>query len=177
MSRLSNPYSKWEQVCSFHFKKKYIKKPAIEIHAGFFDIEVGQKLILVPPKLDFPRSCEITHIYQKDGDVLVCAINSEDSVKFYENLDGMYGLAPRGEVRHIVPSIDYDFANWKLIDNTSNATYKIVECESMPTQVLLHAMPESGDEILIPLIEDFIIDIDVENKSLVCEFPFIVDDL
>lgn len=177
LSRLSNPYSKWEQVCSFNFKKKYIKKPAIEIHAGFFDIGEGQKLILVPPKIDFPSQVEITHIYDAFDDVFVCEVNSEKNVKFYEELDGMYGLAKRGEVIQRVPSIKYDFAGWELVDNTTKESYSIMNCELMPTQVLLQVTNEQNREILIPLHEDFIIDLKPDDKMLACEFPFNIEDL
>lgn len=174
---MTNPYSKWEQVCSFHFKKKYIKKPAIEINAGFFDIGTGQKLILVPPKIDLPNQVEITHIYDKFDDVFVCEVNSEASVKFYEDLDGMFGLAKRGEVKQRVPRMKHDFTGWELVDSASKETYGINDCELMPTQVLLHVTNAQNEEILVPLHEDFIIDLKPDDKILTCEFPFNVEDL
>lgn len=177
LSRLTNPYSKWEQVCSFHFKKKYIKKPAIEIHAGFFDICAGQKLKLVPPKIDFPNQVEITHIYDAFDDVFVCEVNFEKNVKFYEDLDGMYGLAKRGEVKQKVPSMKYDFTGWELVDNATKESYSIKNCELMPTQVLLQVTSAQNREILVPVHEDFIIDIKPDGDMLTCEFPFNIEDL
>lgn len=57
-----------------------------------------------------------------------------------------------------------------LIDKNYGLIGEVTEVEEMPSQILLHTLYE-GDEVLIPLVDDFIIDWKPRKKELHLDLP------
>ena len=56
---------------------------------------------------------------------------------------------------------------FEVEDETKGYVGEIVEVREMPTQYLIVVETEEGEQVLIPFVEDFIVDID-EAEGVIC---------
>lgn len=63
------------------------------------------------------------------------------------------------------------WVGWILLDHKGQEIGQITEIEEMPTQILATVLTHQENEVKIPLIEDWILDLDLEQQKLTIELP------
>ena len=60
---------------------------------------------------------------------------------------------------------------FEVQDETKGYVGEIVEVREMPTQYLIVVETEEGEQVLIPFVEDFIVDIDEAEGVIYMDLP------
>ena len=63
-----------------------------------------------------------------------------------------------------------DFTGWTIL-NRGNRVGVVSDCDPIPGNFCLYVAPDSGDELMIPLHEDFILSVDPDARTLDLDLP------
>ena len=92
-------------------------------------------------------------------------LNSPQAVSRFTNA---YVMVPESE-RLPLPEGQYyfsDFENFEAIDNEGNIIGKVLSVQEMPSVNVFNLLVQ-GREIVAPWIDDFILNVDMENKKII----------
>ncbi len=138
-----------------------------------FLLEEGMKVHFVPPTLEGPRNATVSSVeYLNGADFRVtfkgisdrdtserlmgsfCVVNTKDLPANYESMV-TYG---------------WQVVGFEVQDEVFGNIGTITQVEQMPTQDLLYIQGSFG-EVLVPYVEDFIIDIDEDESVMHTRIP------
>ena len=138
-----------------------------------FFLEKGMKVHFVPPTLEGPRCATVSSIeYHSNRDYVVSfkGISDRDTA---QRLAGSYCLVKRSDLpENFEDMTDYgwEILGFSVEDETFGTLGEIEQVDEMPTQDLLYVQGPFG-QVLIPYVEEFILEVDEENKVMHTRIP------
>lgn len=134
----------------------------------------GMEVALVPPVLDAPRNVTVESLQMRnDGEAVVFFKEVKDP-NIAEALVGCHCLVRRSEIADELAELEADLPSWEgwqVRDAAAGFVGEVVEIEDRPLQPLLVVSREDGSEVLIPLVEDFIVSIDEDACLIDMDLP------
>lgn len=137
----------------------------------------GMELALVPPVLDAPRDVVVESLqFRSDDEAVVyfAEVTDADTAKI---LVGCHCLAWREDVEEELESLAEgedalpDWDGWTVFDTDAGYVGVISHVEERPLQPLLVVVGEEGADVLIPLVDEFVLNVDEEERRLDLQCP------
>ena len=145
-----------------------------------FLLEEGMEVDFVPPTLDGPRHVSVASVqHAGDEEYLVRFVKVTDR-DTAESLVGSHCLLScdqlpddfddllRADAGHV--------SGYRVVDEVRGMLGPVVNVREMPTQDLL-VVEHEGEEVLIPFVDEFIVDIDEEDCIMHVNLPAGLIDL
>lgn len=132
----------------------------------------GMELALVPPVLDAPRRVRVSRVTPRGRDEALLHFAEVRDIETAQMLVGCRCLARRAELRErcaedgAEPESFALLAGWTVADEAAGRVGVVLRVEERPAQSLLVVGRDDGEEVLVPLVEEFIVGID-ERRELV----------
>lgn len=139
-----------------------------------FLLSEGACVSLVPPVLDAPRHVRVKAVFPQGEDEAVVFFDGVDDVGTAEMLAGCHCLMRRDEIDASVLEEDEgvpSLVGWKVYDVSVGYLGVVEAVEDRPLQPLLEVAREGGTSVLIPLAEEFVVDVDEDGLSLKLDCP------
>ncbi|MCQ2168257.1 MAG: hypothetical protein MJY69_06275 [Bacteroidales bacterium] len=136
---------------------------------GLRDVEIGQIDLEEPVFIEFdglPVPFFIQSIAPKGTSKAVAHLNDVSSLEDAEEMVGR-DVFIEGEWEE---EDEEDFTGWTIYDR-GHLIGTVTGIEDIPGNPCLYVQPENGEEILIPLHEDFILEADPSSLKLDLELP------
>lgn len=140
----------------------------------------GLDVHFVPPTLDGPRKARVRGVQHLGAGEYAVEFDRVKDRDTAELLMGSHCLAARSDLPEdfedfMHSSADY-LAGFLVVDSTLGTIGTIEDVQEMPTQDLLIVAGAAG-EVLIPLVDDFIVEFDDEERVLTMDLPYGLVDL
>lgn len=146
-----------------------------------FLLEVGMEVVFVPPVLRVPRQGRVTHIAHQKEDAYLVQFDTIDSIDLAEKLQDHFCLVREERLPEGYDRMLFDLTGFRVSDPARGFTGDIVSMEPNPAHPLLVVEVASLDAeeqagslsrtVRIPLVEEFIVSIDEEGKTVMMELP------
>lgn len=129
----------------------------------------GMELALVPPVIDAPRYVRVESLRVRDDYEAVVFFDQVKDASVAEALVGCHCLARRAEIDLDALEEEADYPSWdgwRVFDEEAGFVGEVSHIEDRPLQPLLVVNREGKSEALIPLVEDFIVEIDEDEQTI-----------
>lgn len=134
-----------------------------------FLLEEGQTCHVVPPSLDVPRTVVLREAVEGE-DCIVAFEGVQDYAQLMEYV-GRYLLVAREDIdESLLPEQTPDVAGFRVVDARHGALGEIAEILENAYQATLVVDGDRG-EVLIPLVEEFVEDVDFEQGVVYTRVP------
>lgn len=134
-----------------------------------FLLREGMSLALVPPVLDAPRNVTVESLQMRGDSEALVFFEEVTDADVAEALVGCHCLARRNEVE----LSDFEDARgflswegWRVFDAAEGYVGIVSAIDDRPYQPLLVVAREGASDALIPLVEDFLVSVDEEEKRI-----------
>lgn len=134
----------------------------------------GMEVALVPPVLDAPRNVTVESLQSRNEEEAVVFFKEVKDANIAEMLVGCHCLVRRAEVADELAELEADLPSWEgwqVHDAVVGFVGEVAEIEDRPMQPLLVVVREDGSDALIPLVEEFIVDIDEDARRINMKLP------
>lgn len=139
----------------------------------------GMELALVPPVLDAPRRVTVESLRFRDDFEAVVFFEQVKDAEVAEALVGCHCLARRDELDldSFEDESEYlTWEGWRVFDRTQGFVGEVDCIEDRPLQPLMVVSREGKPDALIPLVEEFIVEIDEEEQCILMDLaPGLLD--
>lgn len=139
-----------------------------------FLLEKGVEVAFVPPVIDAPRRGRVLEaVEQVDGSFLV-TFDSVADIDTAEALAGCHCLMRRSDIPDDVWPVDDELIGWVVVDVEGNELGSIGEIVDNPAQTLIsidRADASSAHPLLVPAVDEFIVDFDEEAQRVIVDLP------
>ena len=141
-----------------------------------FLFEAGLEVSLVPPVLDAPRRVVVADAEPNGPDGGVVWFEEVADADAAKVLVGCHCLARREDVRGlatraVVDGSELDVAGWETYDEDEGYLGLVVEVREMPGQLMLVIDRQTCSELLVPLVDEFVAEIDESSHALRLSLP------
>ena len=123
-----------------------------------FLLSEGLRVHFVPPTIDGPREAKVKEATHAGGHDWLVAFSGVKNLDVAEKLVGSHVIVERADLP-------------EGFEETKGYVGEIVEVREMPTQYLIVVETEKGEQVLIPFVEDFIVDIDEAEGVIYMDLP------
>jgi 16S rRNA processing protein RimM len=113
----------------------------------------------------------ISSIRSKGEDKALIKLDDIEDVNVANEFVGMKLLLPSEQVETDDELLMSDLVGYTLISNHNQMIGKIIDYQEFQSNSVFTVIHQSGGEIMIPAVDDLIVEIDSENKSIVMEIP------
>ena len=165
----------WIDIASLAYTKNINGGLVARSAAGLpFLLSEGMEVALVPPVLDAPRWVAVESLQMRGESDAVVFFEEVPDVATAELLVGCHCLVRRAEVEDKLAELESDLPSWEgwsVFDAREGFVGKVLDIEDRPLQPLLIVEREDGGEVLIPLVEDFIVSIDEDASRIDMRLP------
>lgn len=133
-----------------------------------FLLEEGMEVTFVPPVLRIPRSGKVAEVEETgEGRYMVwfdCINNRTDA----EKLENHFCLVRTDSLpADFMDRQETDLAGFSVVDQALGEVGTVVRLEENPAHALLVVQrSESGQEVLIPLVEEFLEAVDEQGRAI-----------
>ena len=146
---------------------------AVRNTAGLpFMLDIGDEVALVPPRIDLPRTAEVSEIRELGNGKFEVRFASIDG-DVARGLEGMHCLLRRDSIDDELfeePSAAWD--GWSVVDGQDGYIGDVSGFVDNPAQSLLEIEVEGReDPVLVPVVDEIIVDVDVEAQTVHVELP------
>ncbi|WP_165059979.1 hypothetical protein [Adlercreutzia sp. ZJ154] len=172
--------SEWLDIATIVKLKKSKGGFVVKAATGLpFLLQPDMRIHFVPPQIDAPRNAKVREVSGLDTDCATVHFDLPND----SNLDALVGchcLVSLQVAKNTAESLNeelgmalmYDgFSGWSLEDELGNVVGTICDCVEHPTQLTLTLKLSSGEEKLIPLVDELLISIDDANKRIKMNLP------
>ena len=136
-----------------------------------FLLEEGDRVALVPPKLDVPRTVTVSHVVLLDDDRAEISFEEVGDAQVANELVGMHCLIKRdlidAESFEEAPAL---WEGWPVVD-TSLGTIGVLSNVVANTAQTLLEVDRDGSIVLVPLVDEIVTDIDVDREIIHVDLP------
>lgn len=129
----------------------------------------GMQLALVPPVIDAPRSVTVASLRFRDDYEAVVFFEEVNDASIAEALVGCHCLARRAEIDFEAIEEENDLPSWdgwRVEDEEAGYVGLVSHIEDRPLQPLLVVEREGRGEALIPLVEEFLVEINEDERVI-----------
>ena len=152
-----------------------------------FLLREGMCASLVPPVLDMPRNVQVSSVSGVGYSSARVRFSEVGSSCDTEKLRGCHILVKREDVEDAfreaelpgglealtdadILSID-ELAGWRLLDENGSVLGEVSGIEQNPAHLILKLTKAEGGEALIPLVDEFILEAESEERSITVRLP------
>lgn len=137
-----------------------------------FLLEEGLRVSFVPPQIDAPRAGTVVDV-REEAKGFVVTFDSVSTPDAAEALAGCFCLARREDLpEDILELTSGGIEGFSVVDRTFGPVGVAVAINEMPGQNLLEvARPDGQDAALIPVVDEFIDDIDEVERIIFVTVP------
>ena len=138
-----------------------------------FVLEEGMEVALVPPVLAAPRFVTVEAVQPSGLDGGVVWFREIESVSIAEMVVGCHCLVSRDVLPQHTVMIDdaLDVEGWPVRDMRAGSLGAVLCIREMPGQLMLVVERPDGSELLIPLVDEFLVQVDEEEGRLIVDLP------
>ena len=137
-------------------------------------LDEGMAVALVPPVLDAPRNVTVASVdLRKDNEGLVF-FNEVEDARTAEMLVGCHCLVPKTDVEEEMLA---SWEGWRAIDEQAGFEGEVVSVEDRPAQSLLVLRRVDGSEAYVPLVDEFVAEVDEDERCIYLTCPAGLFDL
>lgn len=134
-----------------------------------FLLEEGMQVALVPPVLDAPRNVTVESLQMRGENDAVVYFAEVADADTAEALVGCRILAKRDVVDLFIYDEESDLPSWdgwEVYDEAAGFVGKVSYIDDRPYQPLLVVERENGRETLIPLVDEFLLSVDEDERRI-----------
>lgn len=140
-----------------------------------FLLSEGLRVHFVPPTIDGPREAKVKKTSHSGGHDWLVSFSGVKDLDTAESLVGSHIVVDRADLPE-----DFEegasYASERIVgfvveDEEYGEVGEIVEVREMPTQYLIVVEGEAGEQVLIPFVEDFIVDVDEAEGVIYMDLP------
>lgn len=132
----------------------------------------GEEIYLVPPEIDLPRQGVITGVSRSEERRGVIHVDTIDTWERALALEGKYCLVRRACLdRDDLVGFDEDYAGFQVIDAAAGCIGAFERFIENPAQRLAVVRTTSGDEVLIPWVDEIITAVDALDHVVNVTLP------
>jgi 16S rRNA processing protein RimM len=113
----------------------------------------------------------ISSIRNKGDDKALIKLEDVEDVNVADEFVGLKLLLPSDQIESEDELLMSDLVGYTLISNQNQLVGKIIDYQEYQTNSVFTVMHQSGSELMIPAVNDLIIEIDPEGKTVVMEIP------
>ena len=162
----------WVDVATLVKTKSLDGRFVVKSTAGLpFLLEGGMEVSFVPPQLDVPRSAVVESVRELDGrsaEVVFEGVDGEAA----RVLVGSHCLVERGCIDDAVfEASPGAWEGWSVIDADAGEIGPVLGIIENPGQDLLEVARTGAPSVLVPLVGEFVLEVDVDAKSVHVELP------
>lgn len=163
---------KWAKVARITRTRNFKGSLNVQSTDGLpFLLSQGMQVWFVPPTLKGPRTGRIEDVEKLDGRTWSVAVDSVTEEKDAEDLAGRYVLALKSDLPHdLEAEAPVGLVGWRVTDETLGDLGTVADVTVNPAQSLLVVEGELG-QVLIPVVDAFIRDVDEEQRALTVRIP------
>lgn len=147
-----------------------------------FLLSVGTKLSLVPPVIDAPRHVQVEDMRVLGEDQAVVFLTGVKDAETANMLVGCHCLVRREDIPEealMIADAEESWDGWTVEDQTIGVLGTVAGVEDRTMQPLLVIARDESlelgegqkDELLIPLVDEFILDVDEEESRILVSVP------
>lgn len=143
-----------------------------------FLLDIGMQVAFVPPVLDAPRRAQVSYLQEQNDGSFYIEFEEVDGIDQAELLAGCHVLVRRDEVDgNLLACSDQGIIGWEVVDRAHGVLGTAAALIENPGQTLLEvsragAGPSSSEgTILIPLVDEFLVDVDEDARRLTVATP------
>ncbi len=165
--------SAWVRIAEFT-KAKHLKGGLVAHSvAGLpFLLEEGLHVAFVPPQLDVPREGTVTELREDPKGGFVVAFDTVRDVDAAEALVGCFCLARRDDLPDDVLELqEGGIEGFSVVDEVAGLLGVAVAINEMPGQHLLEVARPDGTTVLIPVVDEFVVGVDEEERCIHVSVP------
>ena len=163
----------WKDVAKLTKTKslngRFVVRPAADLP---FVLEIGTEVALVPPQTDMPRRGVVDFVRDIDGSVYEVGFDSVTEEACARALVGCHCLV---KVKDIDETMYEDepatWVGWKVVGADGGFIGEVASLIENPGQALLEVSRIDDNAAYIPVVDEFICDVDVANKEIVVDLP------
>ena len=164
----------WKDVATLvkprNLKGKFVARCAADFP---FALEEGDVVAFVPPQTDLPRRGTVNYVHELGG--------SEYEVGFEEIVDeaGAHGLAgchcliERCEIdESLFAEEPATWQGWEVVSVDGEPVGAVAALIENPGQALLEVDRADGEgAVLVPVVDEIVVDVDVEGRRVTVNLP------
>lgn len=147
-----------------------------------FLLSVGTKLSLVPPVIDAPRHVQVEDIRVLGDDQAVVWLTDVENAEIAKMLVGCHCLVRREDIPEealMIADAEESWDGWTVVDETVGLLGTVTGVEDRAMQPLLVIARDESieegegakDELYIPLVDEFIVDVNEDECCIRVSVP------
>ena len=138
-----------------------------------FLLSEGLTVHFVPPVTDVPRNGIIEEIQEGAGGDYIVRFNTVKDKTAAGKLLGCHVLMSREDLDAIQAALaDQSFIGYDVVDEEMGLLGTVEALEQMPAQFLLSVKPaDDGPSFYIPFVEEFILEVNADDKVISVDIP------
>ena len=139
-----------------------------------FLLEEGMSVAFVPPTMHGPRHVRVKEVTHLDGDDWLVSFTGVKGRDVAEELVGSFCLVPRDQLREAVDDAEWlevDCIGFDVVDEELGLVGTLDDVQEMPAQSLMIVSRPDGGEALIPVVDEFLLDIDEDGRVVHVKLP------
>jgi len=113
----------------------------------------------------------IASIRPKGEDKALIKLDDVDDVKNADEFVGLKILLPSDQIESDDELLMSDLIGYTVISDQKQLIGKILEYQEYQTNSVFTVAHQSGKEIILPAVNDLIIEVDTESKTVLMEIP------
>ncbi|MEG0790773.1 MAG: 16S rRNA processing protein RimM [Gordonibacter sp.] len=137
-----------------------------------FLLEEGIEVAFVPPALDAPRRARVETVVPSGEQAAVVTFDIVRDIDTAEKLAGCHCLVRRADLPEgVLDAPEADWAGWQVRDACAGMLGMVASIEEMPGQMMLEVAAPDGRAILIPLVDEFVVEVDEDARLIEVDVP------
>ena len=136
-----------------------------------FLLEEGDEVSFVPPQLDVPRTgivADVRLIDERTADVAFEGIDAQSAAI----LVGSHCLLPRNSLDDgIFEEAPAMWEGWSVVDEGEGAVGQVSGFIDNPGQSLLEVTRKDGSTVLVPVVDEIVLDVDAQDCVIRVDLP------
>lgn len=162
----------WADVAVLSKSKNSRGRFVVRSTAGLpFLLEQGDEVAFVPPQTDLPRRAIVGDVRMLDDTSADVRFEGMGQLDDFEGLVGCHCLIKRDLIgEEALQEASVIWEGWTVVDD-SGVVGVIVDVIDNPAQKLLEVERTGGATVLIPAVDEIVLDVDVESRLVRVDLP------
>ena len=163
----------WRNVATLvktkNLNGRFVARPA----AGLpFIPEIGCEVAFVPPRTDLPRRGRVDFVRDIDGSAYEVGFDTVVDDAAAHGLVGSCCLVRRDEIDDaLFEEEPAAWVGWRVVELDGNPVGEVASLVENPGQALLEVTRGDGGLSYIPVVDEFIRDVDLEGRVVTVDLP------
>lgn len=155
-----------ELIATQGLKGRFVAR---SVHGLPFLLEEGMEVDFVPPTFDGPRHVRVASVQHTGDEEYLVSFSKVTDRDTAEPLVGSHCLVSYDQLpedfEELLRADSGHVSGYRVVDEALGMLGPVVEVREMPTQDLL-VVERNGEDVLIPFVDEFIVDIN-EDEGIV----------